>query len=273
MRQDVLRTGEESWLIREFQRAPQQRDWQLSQEIGWPYPFGPVYDWQNLPDYESYYGAPDIGEPELNDAFNLVASNINRILKIHAHPKTIGIGVRPGDLQETAIDAFWTVQNPQAQIKNLEMQSDLGSSMRYLEFLQAAFFSVHSAVDLTSMKDRIGQLTNFGLRTLFKDALDKLQTKRELYGAGLVEISRRALMMLGFDDPQVDIQWGDPLPWNDFEEIQSLEKELELGLISKRTAAELRERDWETEQERIAEEQAQEGNLGERLLRAFERGQ
>lgn len=270
-RQDIVRL-DESWLIRDMIKPAQVRDWRLMAENTWGWGFAPVLDWQNLPESRAYYGAPDLANPALNDRVNFIASNILRIIKYHAHPKTIGVGMSADQVQESAVDSLWTVPATDARVFNLEMNSDLASSMRMLQSLQQAFYSEHRAVDLTVLSDKLGQITNFGLRTLFKDALDKLETKRELYGAALIEAVRRVLILAGVEAPAPRLHWPDALPFNGLEEIQEIRQELELGLISKRTAANIRGRDWTVEQERLLDEQQGEENLGGILLRAFERG-
>jgi hypothetical protein len=270
LRQDIVNLGG-SWLVRDLVRE-RGKNWAVMNEVIWGFPWAPIVEWQNLPDPEEYYGDPDLVRPELNDALNFLASNTMRILKFHAHPKTIGTGMRSTDLQATDVDGFWSVPNSEAQIKNLEMQSDLGSSMAFLTFLQGWFFSEHRAVDMSTFAKDMGNITNFGLRTLYKDALDKLATKRALYGTGLADISERALALMGWAARPV-VTWPDPLPFNDQEEIAGIQTEMGLGILSKETAASLRGRNWEQEQERIADEEAMSDNIGNRLLAAFERGQ
>lgn len=269
-RQDMVNAGN-AWLVRDLVRE-RGRAWELQAETRWGYPWAPVVEWQNMPDPEEYYGDPDLVRPELNDALNFLASNTMRILKFHAHPKTIGTGMRSSDVQATEVDGFWTVPNPDAQIANLEMESDLGSSLAFLQLLQGWFFSEHRAVDMQSFAADLGNITNFGLRTLYKDALDKLASKRALYGKGLADISERMLALTGAQGRPA-INWPDPLPFNDQEEIAGIQTEMALGLLSKQSAAGLRGRDWELEQQRIADETVNEDDIGTRLLAAFERGQ
>lgn len=268
-RQDMVAEGG-SWLVRDLVRE-RGRKWELSGEVRWGFPWPPIVEWQNLPDPEEYYGDPDLVRPELNDALNFLASNTMRILKFHAHPKTVATGMQAKDVQETGVDGFWSVPNPEARIQNLEMQSDLGSSLAFLQMLQGWFFSEHRAVDMQSFSKDMGNITNFGLRTLYKDALDKLASKRALYGQGLADIGERMLALMGVA-ASPEIVWPDPLPFNDAEEIQGLQAEMALGILSKQTASGLRGRDWELEQERMADEAAGEDDIGTRLLAAFERG-
>lgn len=270
LRQDVVDEGD-VWLVRDLRRERGQA-WAVVNEMIWGWPWAPIVEWQNMPDPEEFYGDPDLVRPELNDALNFLASNTNRILKFHAHPKTIGTGMRASDLQETAVDGFWSIPNAEAKVNNLEMQSDLGSSLAYLQLLQGWFFSEHRAVDMTTFARDLGNITNFGLRTLYKDALDKLATKRSLYGDGLADLSERALALLGMAARPV-LSWPDPLPVNDQEEVVGIQTEMGLGILSKETAAGLRGRDWEQEMERIEQEEAMSDNIGNRLLAAFERGQ
>jgi len=147
-------------------------------------PWRPIIDWQNLPNPRGYYGRPDLSDYErlLNDAVNFTASNVARILKYHAHPRTIIIGGRSSDVVSTSVDGVFTIPNPDAKVMNLEMQSDLASSINYLQLLRSAFMANARAVDLSTMRDQVGRLTNFGLRVLFHHALEKLDTKRALYG-------------------------------------------------------------------------------------------
>lgn len=274
-RQDIVKQNG-SWLIRNL-RKPEAGEWQVVDESVWAYDFAPIVDWQNLPNPEGYYGEPDLANAALNDAVNFVASNTNRILRHHAHPKTLGFGVQPNQIVETAVDGFWAGLPESARLENLEMQSDLASSMSFFEALQAAFYSEHQAVDLSTMKDRIGQLTNFGLRVLFKDAGDKNRTKRTLYGNGLCETSSRALRVLGLTEDVPTSKWADPLPLSDTELVQNEQVEVTLGTVSRQTAAEERGRDWEREQKRMAEEKAlEQAGLGAAIvsaMRGMDRGE
>jgi hypothetical protein len=123
------------------------------------------------------------------------------------------------------------------------------------------------------MTDRLGALTNFALRVLYKDALDKLESKRLLYGWGLSEINRRCLLLAGVaTDTGGEVVWPDPLPLNEAEQAQTVQTDLGMEIVSKQTASETRGYDWETEQARMEEEQSAQGNIGEQLLTAFTQG-
>lgn len=270
-RQDIIADGKR-WLIRDLVKN-RSAQWTLVDEQRWDWPWPPVLDWKNRPNPNRYYGRSDLTHSDLNDRINFVASNTNRIIKFHAHPKTIGTGMEVKDVQETEVAGFWTVSSPEAKVYNLEMMGDLGSSMAFLRELKGEFYSEGGGVDLSTMTDRVGQITNFGLRVLFKGAIDKMKRKRQLYGEALVELSRRMLDMAGMgEDNTPVIHWPDALPENQLENAQSLAQEDALGVVSKQTMAADLGRDWEVEQERMAQETEADGDLGTTLLRAFEQG-
>ena len=268
-RQDVVKRGD-VWQVIDMTHTAGAA-WTVTGDEVWPWPFAPVVDWQNLPDPEGYYGQSDLTGAHLNDNMNLVASNTSRIIKIHAHPKTIGTGMKPADVLKTSIDSFWAVPSPDAKLYNLEMQSDLGSSMAFMQFLAASFYAEHQAVDIATIKDKIGQLTNLGLRLFYKDALDKTTTKQMLYGAGLRDISEHILQLLGYGEQRVELVWQDMLPNNDLEEISAIQQEVDLGILSRETATGLRNRDWKLEQKRIVDEEVLPGNEGASILAALGR--
>jgi hypothetical protein len=209
----------------------------------------------------SVYGQSNLKHVDLNDAVNFVASNTARIIKHHAHPKSVIIGAELKDLNATAVDGLYTLP-PGASVTNLEMQSDLQSSMRMLEMLRSAFFTQARVVDWASQKDKVGQLTNFGLRVLFNDMLDMIDGKHRVYGRGLAEISRRGLVMMGHADaPLPEVQWGESLPKDRKESVEAVEKEKGLGFTSDHTLAQELGRDYDAEKERKEEEAANASDL------------
>ena len=272
-REDHVNMGS-SWQVVNMTRKG-ARGWTITNDAIWPFPWSQVVDWQNLPDPREYYGMPDLQNAALNDALNFVLSNTQRIIRYHAHPRTVGTGFNAANLTAAAdVEALWTIPNPEAKVTNLEMQSDLASSMAFSQAMQAQFWSEHRGFDMTSIKDRLGQLTNFGLRVLMGDALNKTGTKRELYGMGLEQINQRALELMGYGPDNITrIVWPDMLPANTIEAAQVQQLLLGMGVTSKSRAALALGLDWEQEQQRMEDETTGDDNIGSRLLAAFERGQ
>ena len=208
----------------------------------------------------------------LNDALNFVVSNTLRIIKIHAHPKTMGTGFTAGDVQETAVDSFWTIENPEAKIYNLEMQSDLESSLAVIDLVRTAFWTIGRGLDLSVYKDKIGQITNFALRVLSIRAQHKMGDKRLTYGKMLRSLNSHILEMSGQEAAETVIVWPQPLPEDPKETTAELQTEVAMGVVSRQTASEELGRDWATEQERMRQESKEQATLGQYLMDQFDRG-
>jgi hypothetical protein len=234
----------------------------------------PIIHGQNLPNIETVYGDPDVtGDViEIQDRLNLVSSNISKIIRLHAHPHTIAEGitsnepldVEPGKMTKVPLGG---------KIYNVEMQSDLASSEAYLMTVRQGLFDITRTVDISSMNDKLGALTNFGLRVLYQDSLSKNETKKQLYGDALLELNRRLLVIGNKNaDDEGHIEWPDPLPVNEQEEITGLTFDIQNGLASKETIAEERGYIWLNESEKIEAEKSQGDNIGAALLANFTRG-
>jgi hypothetical protein len=276
-----LGEGEETpdtWVVETFEFL---NNWVLINTVDFPYDFPPIHHWKNLPSIHSIYGMSDI-EQVINpqDKYNFVASNNVKITRYHAHPKTWGAGFTKSDKTSWGADEMITVSDPAGKIANLEMSSDLSSSRNIQMDLRQAIFDIARQVDVSGMKEKIGQLTNFGLRLLFSDALSKTDTKRLLYGDAFSEINRRLLVMAGYEGEASrpgEVVWGDALPVNDMEEMQIDKLALELGIVDKQTVSEKYQKrygvEWDEIQARLTQGQAQERNLGSLLLQRFNQGQ
>jgi hypothetical protein len=134
-------------------------------------------------------------------------------------------------------------------------------------------------VDPQTMKDRIGALTNFGLKVLFSDAIKRTDKKRAIYSEALELISQAGLSIAGLPVPdEVDVIWPSVLPADETQQVDTLTIELTNGIISKETYRTLRGYDNDKEIDRIEEEKAVNGNVGANILslmtnnQAFNRG-
>jgi hypothetical protein len=215
-----------------------------------------------MPNTNDYYGKSDLtGAIHLNDALNFVISNLNRIVKHYADPKTVGIGFKATELIATQVGGFYTVANEKAQIYNLEMQSD-GALARWLaEVVGGAMWQAGGVINPQTMKDKVGQLTNFGLQVLFTDTIRKTGKKRLLYGEALEAINKYALELAGLEVPdKVMTIWPDVLPEDERAEAETLGMDFDRKAISMETYRERRGYIHEREEDRLAEEQANDGN-------------
>lgn len=244
--------------------------WETRQAIQWPWNWPPVVDVQNLPSPNEYYGLADVEEDvlRLNYAINFTLSNLQRIIRFHAHPKTWGQGFSASTLK-VGVDE--TIVLPAgATLQNLEMQSDLTSSIQYYERLkQALHETAHVPEVATGRLESTGQLSGVALRILYQPLLDRTEQKRLTYGGLIVELFRRLLEMAGYGgDNLVTLTWPELLPSNRLEELQAATLSSQLG-VSNDTL--LRELGYDPDVER-EKRQADGEALGEQLLMAFDRG-
>jgi len=250
---------------------------QLGDVVDWPWPFAPIVSWQNLPDAESPYGLSDLEDViAIQDRYNFIQANVSKIVRYHAHPKTWGIGSLVTQASWGPDDIIW-LQGEHAKVENLEMHTDLKSSMELANAMRQDLFDISRTVDATLVHQRLSSaLTNFGLRVLYKDALDKNYTKRELYGEALLEVNRRLLMLEGYTGEQADpgsIVWPDPLPVEELNQAQVVGLDLANGIVDKQTASGIRGYDWDQVKDRLKEEQQDSADLGAAVLKNFMQGQ
>jgi hypothetical protein len=272
-RQDIVNLAEitdgaeQGWRI--FEYVYKQSKWQLDGEpIDWTYELGPLVDFQHLPRPNRYYGEHELKHARLNDAVNKVASDVKAILRSHASPKTIGTGVQPAAVQETAIDSFWAIPNEAAKVFNLEMNSDLASSMTYMQFLADTFMAQSRVAMLRGGPDQYKNITNLGIKAAFMDMIAKNEILRRQYGQGIIEVCRRLLMLGGRAyDVQPTLRWASALPVSALEDVQVAQAEINMGVISKETVAGKLGLKWDDEAKRI---DAEGGGLTDALDRLMQ---
>jgi hypothetical protein len=276
VRQDKSEGDPEAWVVADFRAKKQfrKRAWELvNGPFAWPWNWCPIVDGPNLVHGKRYWGLTDLEDVTgVNDAINFSASNTGRILNIHGHPKTVGTGFTADEVQDTSIDSMWTIPSAEAKVQNLEMESDLTAAQNFIELLKMAFWTIGRGLDLSVFKDRIGQVTNFGLRILAHRALTKNGDKRILYGAALTKINAHLLEMGGLKGFTTSVKWPDPLPDDPQMTVNVQKSEKEMGLVSRQTLAEERGRSWVVEKKRMEEEGKERMNLGKFLTDQFDRG-
>ena len=244
--------------------------------VNWEWDFSPIVHWKNLPNPGMFWGTPDVTPDivELQDRINFIASNMSKIIRLYAHPQRWSrfFGKDPATIT-MGPDDMPNANNEKAEINQLTPQADLASSHQFMLNLRQSLFDITRTVDITSIADKIGALTNFGLHVLYQDAIAKLETKRSLYGWGLREINRRLLELNSMEALECEVVWHNPLPENVVEDSQQDQLQMDMGIVSKQTISERAGYDYKKEQARIAEEKAQGADLGTTLLNAFNKGQ
>jgi hypothetical protein len=273
-----------TWIIERFENDGNSASWRLISRVEWLYPFPPILHWQNLPSVHSVYGVSGIADVlDIQDRHNFIDSNISKIIRYHAHPKTWGSGLPTTPLEKVSwgADELIKISSENGKLSNLEMQSDLSSSRNYKNDLKQEIFNLTRNVDINSVQDKIGALTNFGLRVLYGDALSKNSTRRLLYGDALAELNRRLLALAEFPNTDTTVEWGPDLPQDESEDAKLILDDLNAGIVSKETAAAKRGYQWKStvdengvitttgEEDKIASEQAANSNAQNQALARF----
>jgi len=271
VRQVIERDGQR-WVIVDQVGDLERLIWTTVNESIWPYPFSPIVDCQNLPAPGEFWGCSDLEDDvlEILRAINFIASNTARIIRFHAHPKTWGKGFTAKDLR-IGIDETIVLPGDSAELHNLEMQSDLASSLAYLDRLRQALHEVSRVPEVaTGNLERAGSLSGVALQILYQPLLEKTGTKRLLYGDMLAELNRRLLSIGGFgDDNRTVIHWPELLPSDPMQERQAALIDQQLGVSVDTILQRLGyDPDLERQKREVNGQQ-----LGEQILTAFDRGQ
>ena len=247
---------------------------------GVPYNFAPIIHWQNLPDALNIWGEPDATDDIiiLQNRLNFAVSNVGKIIRLYAHPQRYGKNLGKGDVLELGPDEMPNFTGDAASIEQLAAVGDLPGAVQYITLLIQSLFNTTRTVDLASLTDKLGALTNFALRVLYFDALQKLDTKRELFGEMILELNRRLLVISGLlnTDSGTMVWQRNVLPIDDVSEVAALKTEVDAGFMSTEDAIKQRGRDPKDVMERVAAEKQsatnmQQGNdLGAMLLKMRE---
>jgi hypothetical protein len=222
----------------------------------------------------AFWGGADISYDFLRllQSRNFVASNINRILRYHAHPKTYATGI-PAIKLELSADDIAFLPNPDAKLANLEMQGDLASSMGFLEYLDEQLMSKVNIPPVALGKvDTMGPISGVALRLHYQPLLERNATKRMLYGDMLCDLNMRLLELAGFvtDALCCEMEWPDVLPTDTMAAANEALILDQLGIASKSTLATRLGFDYDKELTIMAEEKAYVANQQQI---AFDRGQ
>ena len=240
------------------QESNEDGAWRDVSDEHWPYPFPPVGHCQNLPSPHEAYGISDL-EPDvldLCDSINRAMSNINRIVRIYAHPRTVGKMIGDALNMNANPGAVIRLEHPDAQLYNLEMHSDLSSAIETYRRLVAALHETTRIPEVATGKlDSAGNLSSLALRILYAPLLQKTESKRRSYGRAIEEMMERALAMMGIEDT-VEIQWPELLPSDPEAERRTALLDAQVG-VSKTTILRNLGYDPEVEMENLRNEAAE----------------
>ncbi len=227
----------------------------------WLFPFSPIVAWKNSPSAHKVYGLSDLRHLNLNDTLNFIKGNTNKILYHHGGPQTIVTGAALDDAEKkkSGVSTIMEFPDPNTKVYNLELKSDLKSSLEMSKDIQAAFFGQTRVVDMSQIRDNLARVTNFGVRMIHGDMLDMITARRKVYGKGISRITQIAAFLAGNEgllDEKVDVIFSDPLPVDRLSEVNALATEVEISSLSQQTIAHDLRRDFGTEIMNLEEEEA-----------------
>lgn len=273
-----------TWMIT-TQKTDTSGKWSDVSQTVWEYDFSPIVHGKNLPNAGNVYGYSDIeGVVELQDRYNEAQSNINKILSLQAFAQKYIVGGKWPRRKDPSTGEEYLDMSPDialeiptsgtgdAKIGVLQPSGDLDSSRQFVNDIRRDIFEATACVDAETVKDKIGALTNFGLRVLFKNELAKNATKQLLYGDLLLNVNNRLLRIHNYQGAESDpgkVIYGDALPENGKEEAEILKLEMDMGVVSKQTASKELGYDWESEQTRLTEEKTSQTNAGAEVIKNF----
>jgi hypothetical protein len=241
---------DDTWTISNYLRKGQAGSWfAVGEPETWPWPFPPIFTCQNLPNPNEPWGIPDL-TPDLinqNKVLNFIQSNTSRILKFHAHPKTYATGLTASQIN-IGVDDLICLPSPDAKLANLEMQSDLASSLNFANGIRSDMDeqSRVPAVALGRLQELPrGNISGVALQLLFQPLLEKTTQKQRLYGKLIREVTRAALVVAGkiplerFDDYPIELRWQDLLPVDNLAAAQTALVLKQLGVSDSTILAQL----------------------------------
>lgn len=234
-RQMIERDGD-AWTIRDEERVGGYGKWTVLRTEQWPYPWAPIAGTQNLPCPNEHYGLADLEDDHLalQAAVNYSASNINRIIRLYAHPRDVGYGFTAGELQ-MAPGQMLTLPSPSARIDTLPMASDLSSSLEFFARLREAMHATTQTpeVAIGKMQD-VGAMSGVALSILWGPLVRKTEKKRLTYGPLVEDAIRQYLVLVGaasdVDAVEVETTWPEIVPVNVKEERETAAIDHALGV-------------------------------------------
>ena len=261
----------QKWVILDQVTMDGGKSWQEEARTDWPYKFAPIVHCQNWPVPNQFWGLSDLPPDilKLLHSRNFIASNTSRIIRFHAHPRTVASGMTNRDKMEMGVDDIVFLPNPQAKLDTLEMRGDLSSSLAFLMYLDENLQSLASIPPIAlGRMEANGQMSGVALRIRYQPLVQRIQTKQRLYGDMLSDLCSALLEIMGHPGLKVEVVWPDPLPVNLPEQAETGVLLDQLGVSKKRIITDLGY-DWEEEHKQKQEEQKE---AQDAMQTSFDRG-
>ena len=219
----------QQWVIIDQETVEHHGSEEIWRTIGselWPYEFAPIVDCQNLPTANTFWGLSDLERDiiALNESINRSLSNINRIIRNHAHPKTWSKGLTESQINQIVIDPDGMIHLPGelGSLQNLEMASDLSSSLSFYKELKTALYEISRVPKIAfGNEENVNYLAAVAMQVLYGPLIEKTDVKHRTYGWLIREANRRILAIAGSgDNHRCELVWPSVLPKDTVMEAQ-----------------------------------------------------
>lgn len=233
--------GDGPWGIRD-EVSVGSGDWRITNETVWEFPFAPIVDCQNLPVANEYYGAADLNKPvmDLVDRIHMAASNIQKILRYHAHPKVFVYGYSGRDI-DMSVDKVINFPSTDTQVGTLTMQTDLGAAFNMFDRMVSELLRM-TRTPVAALGDPAvasAAASGLALKLAFMPLVAKTETKRRMYGELLNEVNQRVQAVNQMEPGEVEIVWPPVTPDDPMAEAQTALLQKQLGVAQDTLIAQL----------------------------------
>ena len=202
----------------------------------------PVVHIQNMPQPLSYNGLSEV-EPliVLQDELNTRLSDRANRITMQAFKMYLGRGIEQFTERPIAPGQMWHTDNPDASIQEFGGDADNPSEQAHIEDLRDAMDKTSgvSPVAAGVIRNKVGNLSSQNaIRLVLMGLLARVERKRVTYGAGieqLCELILHAADVYGVlpntpDERRIRIDWPDPIPENQREQIELARDKIQLGV-------------------------------------------
>jgi hypothetical protein len=227
-------------------------DNELTEDADNPYGVIPFVQIKNFPLAGQEYGASDIDDLiPLNIEYNMKMSDVSEIIDYHAAPITVVYGARIGNLEKGA-NKVWGGLPKDARIQNLETISDLSASNSYIKGLKTDMCEVSGIPEeVLGGTQSISNTSGVAMQYMNLPLIDRTKIKKALTKTGIERINRLIIHMAlvegliekpadvdNIDFYYTEITLPDTLPKDKLLELQEIQLEMKLGLLSRKGALE-----------------------------------
>lgn len=202
----------------------------------------PIVHIQNMPQPLSYSGLSEV-EPliPLQDELNTRLSDRANRITMQAFKMYLGKGIEQFTERPIAPGQMWQTDNPDASIQEFGGDADNPSEESHISDIRDAMDKTSgvSPVAAGVIRGKVGNLSSENaIRLVLMGLLARVERKRVTYGAGLqrlCELVLHAADVYGVlpntpDERRVRIDWPNPIPENQREQIELAQSKIDLGV-------------------------------------------